>query len=348
MINKILNLDFFPSEFDIEVQKKKYLNFHNSLPDFFLNKSLLSKNEIVKLIREGKSSKKTELLAILFWGVYFSVINRNDTIMSLLNFINKTDFEEIMEDKISLIVDSNSPSNLFLLFQNEHKIPGLGYAYFTKLFFFYRLAYNKEPYLILDKWLCRAWCAIDGSINNNTMVFDTYFRTNIDFHFHGELRRKKHIAYGNYISFMKKISEINNINIIDLEEKLFGADKRLNPIKNPRFFYLKWAEKNNIPQNKIKDIIAIALDKSTLDVFYINKTNQYMGLYTDYNYKKKEGYIDNNGWLNVSENLKDRLINISDWLKGNTKGGSREKFKVKFVTQKAALDFLINQNFELK
>lgn len=49
-----------------------------------------------------------------------------------------------------IIINSKSPSQLFKKFTREYKIPGLNYAYFTKLFFFYREANEKTTYPILD------------------------------------------------------------------------------------------------------------------------------------------------------------------------------------------------------
>jgi hypothetical protein len=45
------------------------------------------------------------------------------------------------------------------------------------MFFFYREAEGLSTYPILDKWLCMAWCAVDGTLNENTRVYDTYFRS---------------------------------------------------------------------------------------------------------------------------------------------------------------------------
>lgn len=346
MINEILNLDPFPSEFDIQVQKNKYLNFDNSLPEYLQTKITLSKNEVIDLIRKGKSNKKTELIAILFWGVYFTVINKTSTIYSLFCYINGDNFEEDMNNKVSLILKSDSPSDLFLTFQ-KNKIPGLGYAYFTKLFYFYRKAHGKEPYLILDKWLCRAWCAIDGYKNNNTYVFDTYFKTNSNFHFHGELMRSNHIAYGEYIKFMKIIAEETNLGLDGLEEKLFGANIKENPINNPRKLYLEWAENNNIPKNKKENNGKSIVEVGKLNLFFLKNKKQYLALCTDTNFKNKEGYINKNGWLNVSEKLKNRLSGIKVWSNGNTNGGSKEKYKFKFASQDEAINFLKTENLQI-
>lgn len=357
MIDKILKLKSYPSEFSIENQKEKYLEFDNSLPDYFLEKHTISKKDIIKIIQENKNDKKTELLAILFWGLYFKVNSKNPkSIKKLIEFINSKDFEIEIAKRVSKIIDSKSPSKLFYSFSNELKIPGIDYAYFTKLFYFYRIANNKEPFLILDKWLCRAWCAIDGNNNKNTYVFDTYFKTNSLFDFHGVLMRRKHIAYDEYLKFMKNIAASNKLSIDILEEKLFGADRKQIKEGNPRNIYLEWAKENNIPIKINKKITQkrLVLDVKSNDilndfkVFFLKQTNLYIGLYIDELHNVKEGYINNNGWLNVSEKLKNRLSGIKDWSNGNTNGGSKEKYKFKFDNQDVAIDFLKSQNFEIK
>lgn len=357
MIDKILKLKSFPSEFTIENQKKKYLEFDNSLPDYFVVKQTLSKKDVINLIQEKKFSKKTELLAILFWGLYFKVNAKNPkSIKILIEFINSKDFDNEIIKRVSQIIESKSPSELFYSFSKELKIPGLDYAYFTKLFYFYRIANNKEPFLILDKWLCRAWCAIDGHNNKNTYIFDTYFKTKSFCDFHGVLMRRKHIAYNDYILFMKDIANSKNLTIDSLEEKLFGADKKQFKEGNPRNFYLEWAQENNILINRQKNISQnkhLLVSKSNHDfndfeVFFLKQTEHYIGIYRDDKKKQKEGYINKKGWLNISENLKNRLSSIKDWSNGNTNGGSKEKYKFKFVSQDDAIDFLKSQNFQIK
>ena len=106
MINKILSYDSFLSEFDIENQKVIFSKYSDSLPDYFLNKNTISKDDVINIISDGENSKKTEFLAILFWGVYFVVIKKEETISSLINFINKSDFEKIIEENISLILNN--------------------------------------------------------------------------------------------------------------------------------------------------------------------------------------------------------------------------------------------------
>jgi hypothetical protein len=355
MIERILNSECFPSSFNIEKEKKKFINSGGVLPPFFIDINEIDKNYLLKLISSRKHTKTEELLAILFWGIYFTVLSRNPkTIESLINFIKQKGFEDFMKKAVSEIVKSSSPQELFKNFtiKDEFKIPGIGYAYFTKLFFFYReaLAPEKQTYLVLDKWLSNAWCAIDGSININTQVFDKYYSNA----FNGSLSKQKDFAYDVYITFMENLAAKNNLNVIQLEEKLFGVDLRIskkNNNYNPRNEYISWAQNNGIKlkdDNKSSggsDAKNQTVKKTNIEdikaTYSLRLTKNYKGIYFDNKQNSKIGYVDFDGWLNASEDLKG-IISSSQlkWEEGNTKGGSREKWKFKFKTTEECIEFL--------
>ncbi len=344
MLKDILHYENFSFVFDIQNEKNKFINYGGNLSDFWTDKRDISKQSVINSLRSEELSLKDEFLSILFWGVYFSSVKKNPA-TTLIKFTNSKNFDVDFNKCKSEIINSDSPFELFKKFQKELKIPGIDYAYFTKLFFFYRLANNKEPYLILDKWLSMAWCAIDGSQNNNSEIFIKYFKSNIDFCFDGVLKRQKPLAYQNYILFMKQISLNQNMDIVTLEEKLFGGNLKQYPDKNPRNLYKQWALQNNIPLNKknINNTSKSKMNNNNLNSFYLKKTNQYIGLYTDLNYKSKEGYVDNNGWICVSDYLKNILVYLNfNWKKGNTQGGSKEIYKCKFINQKESIDAIKN------
>lgn len=350
MIDSIIKLNSIDSEFSIEAEKSIFIKHGGcSLSSFWQNKSKLSKKEVITLIETQQLTRKDELLAILFWGIYFTVISSSNgnTVKRFIQFINDDNFENEFNKRVNEIIKSNSPSELFTKFQKELKIPGLDYAYFTKLFFFYRIAYKKEPYLILDKWLSKAWCALDGFENKNTNIYDVFFKSKTNHFFDGLLKRKKSQAYSQYLTFMKSITNKKNIDLIELEERLFGADLKKIKIQNPRILYNNWATENKIPIKKYNtNSIKYNLTKSSgLIEFYINRAQKYIGLYTDSNFRSKEGYIDFNGWLCVSDKLKAQLLELN-WKEGNTKGGSKEKFKFKFNSENECIQFL-NERFKL-
>jgi hypothetical protein len=227
---------------------------------------------------------------------------------------------------------------------------------YTKLFFFYReaLVPDKQTFLILDKWLSMAWCAIDGSMNQNTQVFDIYYQPPTNAWFDGILKRKKPEAYEKYLKFMNDVNKKyeNAGGLIKLEEKFFGIDLRLNYQENPRLLYRNWASNQGMPlkdpkpkskakKSKKKKVVKEDSSKKPPSSFYLNtKPAGYIGLTVHPSESKKEGYIDNDGWLCVSEHLRSLLHSYDlRWEEGNT-GGSKEKYKTKFKNQEEGIEFL--------
>lgn len=359
MLEEILKLPEFPSSFNIEGQKKKYQNkYYGKLPLFFEQKKTISKADVIEIIRNNDNSNKEEFLAILFWGIYFKVMSRSPkSIFSLIKFIESDSFEKDMNDRKKEIIESKNPNVLFKSFEKKSHIPGLGYAYFTKLFFFYREALvPKEPsYPILDKWLSNAWCAIDGSIKKNTLVYNKYYKAKSNYFFDGALKRKKSDGYESYIQFMHELAIKKKMDVITLEAKLFGADRTKNPKNNPRNFYRNWAKENNIPIKKYKpeakeesksNVSALKGAKKvheTSGPFYLKKPktgSTYYALRIEPDKTKKVGYIKK-GWLHASEGLKGLLDNhILDWKDASNDGGSKEIWKYKFITEEECIDFL--------
>jgi len=204
----------------------------------------LSKTDVIQIIKDASATSKDEFLAILFWGAYFWVTARSPrTQRALVGFISDRNFDTALAQVKSAILECDDPQSLFRLFayKGDLKIPGLSYAYFTKLFFFYREAEGLTTYPILDKWSCSAWCAIDGTLNQNTRVYDTYFRSSKS-ESSFLLLRKSAQAYGEYVAFMAETSKRYGLTVADLEEQLFGRDLRVQPNSfNPRNEYKAWA-----------------------------------------------------------------------------------------------------------
>jgi hypothetical protein len=361
MIKEIFRLpNDFPSNFDITSQKKKYLNYAKQLPYFFINKSELSKQEVIELIKNNKHDNKTEFLSILFWGIYFDVITKKADLNALVEFIESNSFEDIMDDIKVTIINSESPSQLFKKFTKEFKIPGLSYAYFTKLFFFYREASNKTTYPILDKWLSNAWCALDGSINKNSEVYNKYYKGRTNPIFDGILKRNKDTAYEEYVRFMDETAKKENTTISNLEEKLFGAHLGKYQNNNPRTLYREWALKNNIRLKIIKkkknkedknstsniNSIKTEINIDTKPHFYLHTTSSYKAIRTCKETSKKIGYIKSNGYLHASEELKKLLVNQNlKWEDATRDGGSRERWKYQFSSEDEFITLLKNERF---
>ena len=204
----------------------------------------LSKTDVIQTIKNPSATPRDEFLAILFWGVYFRVTARSPrTQRALVDFILDPNFDAALARIKSAILKSDDPVSLFRSFswKGELKIPGLNYAYFTKLFFFYREAGGLSTYPILDKWLSMAWCAIDATLKKNTRVYNTYFRGSKS----GGgilLSRRSAQAYGEYVTFMAEASQRHGLGVADFEEQLFGRDLRAQPNHfNPRNEYMAWA-----------------------------------------------------------------------------------------------------------
>lgn len=380
MLEQILESPDFPSNFSITEQKEIFSKLGGNLPLYFENIDEISKEDVIELIKEGTQSNKEELLAILFWGVYFKAVKEKPK-KSFIDFMKSENFDVFMEYAKKEIIDSDSPSDLFKKFSKRYKepktkkykiptkkefeskvkafkIPGIQYAYFTKLFFFYReaLAPKKPTYLILDKWLSRAWCAIDGTMNNNTAVLDSFYSNVFD----GTLSKQKPLAYSEYTEFMKNLATDKEINIIRIEEKLFGVDLKIsnrNNLFNPRNEYINWAEINKIKLKREKKIIeeksnengdkvSITKQKKKEEEisgpFYLKKleTGTYYALRIEPDKSKKVGYI-RKGWLHASEELKGLLDKHKlDWKDASKDGGSKEIWKNNFKTDKECIDFL--------
>ena len=78
-----------------------------------------------------------------------------------------------------------------------------------------------------------------------------------------------------------------------------------------------------------------------------NETNNYYGLQYEHITQNKEGYISKTGWLCISDNLKEQISvpNIR-WEKGNSNGGTKEKWKSKFETSVKAFEELKKNGFK--
>lgn len=236
------------SSHSVDYEVSQYTSYGCKLPAY-LGKLLkvgckLSKTDVIQTINNASATPRDEFLAILFWGVYFRVTVRSPKAQqALVDFILDPNFDAALARIKSTILKSDDPVSLFRSFswKGDFKIQGLSYAYFTKLFFFYREARGLSTYPILDKWLCIAWCAIDGTINKNTRVYDTYFQESKP---EGGflLSRRPAQAYGEYVTFMSDTSNRHGLSVADFEQQLFGRDLRVQPNSfNPRNEYKAWA-----------------------------------------------------------------------------------------------------------
>jgi len=246
MIDVILNLPGVQAPFDIKPQLSRINNLDLEYPDYFEGIESLSRDNVTAILSSTSRSYKEKLFAILLWGIYFEVAKKGDKV-NLINWVGQENIESEIKKRFDSIANSESPKKLFNIFQNELKIPGLGYAYYTKIFYYVRKAEGKSIYPILDKWLMCAFTAISAETYGNMDVFNQYMKQRNKNVFDGIVRRKKPECYEKYTSFMNKISREKSIDVDVLEEKLFGVDLRYDrSSQNPRRLYQEWALNNNL------------------------------------------------------------------------------------------------------
>ncbi|GAA4801729.1 hypothetical protein [Litoribaculum gwangyangense] len=150
---------------------------------------------------------------------------------------------------------------------------------------------------------------------------------------------------------IKAENQIENFSTWELERQLFiffqskpeeNGWNRPDGTKSKKSTHKSKIKKENIVKNQIlKDA-----QQETTRSYIPKQTAQYLGLYINSKFKTKEGYIDDNGWFCASEFLKS-LLNVYglNWEEGNTRGGSKEKYKTKFKSKDDCIDFLGNNGF---
>lgn len=246
MLDIILEHQSRQAPFIIKPQLIRIQKLKLEYPQMFNSLSELSRDDVKEIVSSTNHSYKDKLFAILLWGIYFEVVQKGPKV-KLLEWINQSGCEDEIAKRFKAISESNSPRALFKSFQNVLKIPGLGYAYFTKIFYFVRKAEGQTIYPILDKWLMCAFTAVSGEIEGNLDTFITYMKEPHKCNFDGGLRRKKPECYEKYVHLMTTISAERSIDIDVLEEKLFGVDLRCDgSMQNPRNMYRDWAVKNGL------------------------------------------------------------------------------------------------------
>jgi hypothetical protein len=163
---------------------------------------------------------------------------------ALIKFFNDTpdNFFENIRDNIyaSTWKNNNELGELFKKHTaGEFQIPGIKYAFFTKLFFFF----SKDNTLpILDKWLLTAYVFLLKNEGNTTLEEINY---NMNF----LLTKKKENAYCLYVRYMNEIANSFHIPLNNLETFLFGwpynKKNTLAPYLNPRITYKNYFKENS-------------------------------------------------------------------------------------------------------
>lgn len=211
----------------------------------------VNRTQIVEWVQNNSFTKKELCLIIFCWGIYFSVFrqqNRN-YITNLSDFFNVTG--DLFFDDLWLAVqntnpvDQNSIQTLVRSFnyKRDFYIPGVGYSYFTKLFYFFS---QNNRLLILDKWLTIAYLYLLRNDEDNQ--YQNYLRQAVEGlglpHIYtlnniGRFNRRFAQNYANYIFYITEISIYYELLPGKLETFLFGWNLNDNVARgyvNPRVF----------------------------------------------------------------------------------------------------------------
>ena len=246
MIETILSNQVTQESFKIAGQLKRIDNLGFQYPSCFNDINSLNRESVVGIVQSSQHSYREKLLAIMFWGIFFEVVMKSGK-LKFLHWINREGAEAEIERRFFEIEKSSDPADLFRRFDKSLKIPGLGYAYYTKIFFFVREASKKSAYPILDKWLMMAFIAVQGSENQSLELYEKYMKKSDENIFDGILRRKKSEAYMEYVSFLHSLASKHKLSVDEVETRLFGWDLRKNTSPtNPRVLYQKWALANGL------------------------------------------------------------------------------------------------------
>lgn len=246
MIDFILSIPGDQKPFGIQSQLSRVKKLNLNGLSVFENHEGLRRRRVIEIIKSNDYTYREKFLSILLWGMYFEAV-KTPAQKRLIAWVNKPTIEEEIESRFKIILSTDSPKELFKMFEKEQKIPGLGYAYFTKLFFFVRKAHGRTVFPILDKWLMRAYCAVSGSLYGNKEVYNIYSKPKSSMKFDGLILRKKSECYNNYVDFLGKLSIEYDMPIDEIEAKMFGYTLRQDRSpQNPRIMYLNWALANDL------------------------------------------------------------------------------------------------------
>lgn len=141
-----------------------------------------------------------------------------DRIRESVNFAD----EMIGKEKLSLLFSEFSD-------KDRYKIPGVDYAYFTKIFFFIgqkRADVRLKP-LILDKWTCTAFCALLLSEGQNEQVH-YYFRAFNKTNGASPRSGQRRVAlYESYVRNMNFWADKLRVQPDMLEQYVFGHNRKI-------------------------------------------------------------------------------------------------------------------------
>lgn len=286
----------------------------------------------------SQNSVGSKMLLTLFWGGLHKTRNY------------KSHFVRFFRKTIQLLSDFQSDDFqksinwLFLEFENNKKIEGVGYAFFSK---FFQFAKPESDFVICDQWTMKSIATYLILKNEHEKLRDIFSLSvnNKSQTINIQLRKVENSCSDSYVKFIQEFRRVtieltavlpridNDIRLA--EEVLFGWNRKVvqDGYDNPRYFYQEVIFnylKISKPTSKIfKERISENL--VVLDRLFIFKQPKakYYSLRVSPNDKKKIGYFDNNAWLCLHKDFLHLIKNV-EWQIGNTKGGS-ETHKCRFT-----------------
>jgi len=199
----------------------------------------MQRNDVVQLLREDHY---TGFVAAMMWGgINATRPARNGGACPFERLLNHP--EENVISAIEYAAEQIKIGNLRELFQSfengAHKLPGVGPAYFTKLFFFLGELVDdlKLKPLVFDKWMANAHCALlIQSLPPNKRNQLPYKRISLTNKYTVIVPNGDEGAfYNRYLNDMKVWAEELLVPVAKLEEFLFGKSLKSNgQANNPR------------------------------------------------------------------------------------------------------------------
>jgi len=197
---------------------------------------VLNRKDVIQLFREGDFALAAT--AAMMWGAISAGKGHFAGFLST----GRERLAEITVHLKSLIEDGKS-AEAFLFMQNEGKIKGVRYPYFTKLFFFIAASSGKkiDPVpLIFDKWTKNAYYALltQSCSSEVTKYFSGTKKTTSDLQRNGVSARSGRALVDSYISYINDMtvwSKQLGVEPQKLEEFVFGTSRKIDQsATNPR------------------------------------------------------------------------------------------------------------------
>ena len=217
-------------------KKNGDIKYTNSTIQDIVKNERINRKMVIDYFKQDKSLL-TGLYAALIWGGISSGGYTGDNLSKVLNS-NQDELSKILKSLEQLIkAHKFKEAYLYMSFNGDGKIKGIGPSYFTKIFFFLG-ALNEQTIVppIFDKWTNIAYCAL--KIQDQKIDFLKTYYSSIK---NTRLRSKTAAELYEWFTLdLNRWANNSNISLNELEQYLFGTDKRRDKTdKNPRYYFEK-------------------------------------------------------------------------------------------------------------